>query len=200
METERNRETKKAKENSSTPRRTFSVSNEFKDILTEIDTMPNMSRFICEAIKEKLERVKNPGKDIADALANFVQIQNIISQPNQTHQSLSHTEGKVVSPSPSVPLTQEYKEPQKTFQEVSASAETVREESKPVEAIEAEAHTRHDRIESKTVPTEPKETVAEPEPKQPSKTQDETPSPEPEKNDALEEIRKKAMASYFNKD
>ena len=61
-----------------TPRITFSVSKEFESILPEIDSMPNMSRFVCEAIHEKLQRVKNPNKDLQEALSHFVQIQQVI--------------------------------------------------------------------------------------------------------------------------
>lgn len=61
-----------------TPRITFSVSKEFESILPEIDSMPNMSRFVCEAIQEKLQRVKNPNKDLQEALSHFMQIQQVL--------------------------------------------------------------------------------------------------------------------------
>jgi len=79
-----------------TERRTFSVSKEFSSILVDIDSMHNMSRFVCEAIQEKLDRAKNPGKEIALALQNFVELQSIITQPLQAVQSLSSSEGKEV--------------------------------------------------------------------------------------------------------
>ncbi|WCK57026.1 hypothetical protein PP175_27950 (plasmid) [Aneurinibacillus sp. Ricciae_BoGa-3] len=72
-----------------TERRTFSISKEFESIIAEIDNMPNMSRFVCEAVKEKLERTKNPGKEIAQALASYAQLQSIISQPLQALQSFN---------------------------------------------------------------------------------------------------------------
>jgi hypothetical protein len=68
-------------EGNKTPRLTFSVSREFESILPEIESMPNMSRFVCEAIYEKLQRTKNPNKDLEDALSHFVQIQSIIGRP-----------------------------------------------------------------------------------------------------------------------
>ncbi|PLS19603.1 hypothetical protein CVD28_04080 [Bacillus sp. M6-12] len=68
-------------EGNKTPRLTFSVSREFESILPEIESMPNMSRFVCEAIYEKLQRTKNPNKDLQDALSHFVQIQSIIGNP-----------------------------------------------------------------------------------------------------------------------
>jgi hypothetical protein len=97
---------KKNKENAQpeangTVRRAFSISKEFEDIIEAIDNMPNRSRFICEAIKEKLERTKNPGKEIAEALAHYVQIQSIISQPVRTFQSFPNfpnVGGVVVNP------------------------------------------------------------------------------------------------------
>lgn len=68
-------------EETKTPRRTFSVSKEFESILGNIDSMPNMSRFVCEAIKEKLERVENPRKELDEALEHFMKIQQIIGNP-----------------------------------------------------------------------------------------------------------------------
>lgn len=66
-----------------TPRLTFSVSKEFAHLVEDVENLPNKSRFVCEAIQEKFDRMKNPGKDIAQALENFMQIQSIISQPMQ---------------------------------------------------------------------------------------------------------------------
>lgn len=77
-----------------TPRITFSVSKEFEAILPEIDSMPNMSRFVCEAIQEKLQRVKNPNKDLQEALSHFMQIQQVIGgqQAPQANHSGTNTD------------------------------------------------------------------------------------------------------------
>lgn len=84
--------------NGGTIKKTFSVSKEFAFIVPELEKMSNYSRFVCEAIAEKLERKRNPGKDVADALAQFVQLQSIISNSQAISSLIPNISGQTLIP------------------------------------------------------------------------------------------------------
>jgi len=70
-----------------TPRRGFSVSREFEYILDSIDNMPNMSRFICEAIAEKLERQESETVLSLEEVKRILQYAEMLGlTPQQTQQ------------------------------------------------------------------------------------------------------------------
>jgi hypothetical protein len=58
-------------------RRTFSVSKEYDFLTPILDKLPNASRFICEAIIEKMSRIELPGREITEALRQYQLIQSL---------------------------------------------------------------------------------------------------------------------------
>lgn len=123
-----------------TPRITFSVSKEFESILPEIDSMPNMSRFVCEAIHEKLQRVKNPNKDLQEALSHFVQIQQVIggqqaptaNQSGAPMETFQNTYGTPSTPPPPVQRAEQRTEEEPEKQEEPLQSNDVEVESPDV--------------------------------------------------------------------
>lgn len=56
-------------------RKVFSISKKFTEVLTILNKVPNMSRFICEAIIEKYTRMQNPcniEEQVQRAILNFI--------------------------------------------------------------------------------------------------------------------------------
>lgn len=61
--------------------KTFSISKEFEDVIEILDNVPNFSRFICEAVLEKYERMNTPTEDMQSQV--YKAINNMICANNQ---------------------------------------------------------------------------------------------------------------------
>lgn len=178
-----------------TPRLTFSVSKEFAHLVEEVESLPNKSRFVCEAIQEKFDRMKNPGKDIAQALENFMQIQSIISQPMQqpTQQTVQGDGLKSFQTPPSSPPldTQESKEILNHETSVVSSEIEDEEEVTPLSIVEETSKVvEEDKVEIVNPISKEDKTI----------TNDKVNelSSEPVLTEA-EKIKQEARAKYFNK-